>query len=278
MDFRWSRAVLLTLMMGVAAGLGGCSSTPKGSETGPAVAEDNDPWEPVNRKIWALDLALDQAFFKPVAKGYRDYTPQFAQTGVTNALRNLRSPAIFANDLLQGNTDRAGQTLARITLNTVFGLGGFVDVAGKHGIPFHDADFGQTLGAWGVGPGPYLVLPLLGPSDPRDGIGYGVDSFADPFSIKMRASGYDDPEYIRWGMNVVSDRAATIDQLDAVKRESLDFYAAIRSLYQQQRAAAVATAKHGGEANFTPDLPAEVVPEEGPVPSHPPAPKSDKTK
>ena len=266
MQRRWlSQAAFAVIALSL---VGGCATPDKHGQTA-VVQDDNDPFEPVNRKIWDFDLTLDRFLLKPIALGYRDYTPSFARTGLTNALNNLKSPVIMANDLLQGNGDRFGQTLSRLAVNTFFGFGGVVDVAAKHGVPRHDADFGQTLGVWGVEPGPYLVLPLLGPSDPRDGIGYGVESFADPFSVEMRAHGYDEGDYIRWGLTVVSDRAATIDQLDQVKQESLDFYAAIRSLYLQQRAAAVAIAKSGG-ATPTPDLSSEIDPD-APSPSRPPA-------
>jgi phospholipid-binding lipoprotein MlaA len=268
MHFRWLHPAILAAAIVGAAALSGCATSDKPTAK-VAAQDDNDPFEPVNRKIWDFDLTLDRFLLKPIATGYRDYTPGFTQTGVSNALRNLRSPAIMVNDLLQGNPDRFGDTFARLALNTIFGLGGLIDVGAKVKIPYHDADFGQTLGVWGVPTGPYLVLPLLGPSDPRDGIGYGVDSFADVFSIEMRAHGIENAEYIRWGADIISSRAATIDQLDTVKKESLDFYAAIRSLYLQQRAAAVATAKQDG-APPTPDLTNEIAPET-PSPSRPPS-------
>ncbi|HLY54073.1 MAG TPA: VacJ family lipoprotein [Stellaceae bacterium] len=241
-------AVLCAVAMIGFSGLGGCAAP---SKTNPEAAEDNDPFESVNRKVWAFDMELDRYFLKPVAEGYRAVMPDIAQTGISNVLSNIKSPIVFANDLLQGNITRAGETLERLTLNTLLGAGGLIDVAGNHGLRGHEADFGQTLGVWGIDSGPYLVLPLLGPSNPRDGIGYGVDSLIDPFSIKMRAANIDQGNYIRWGVSVVSDRTATIDQLDEVKKESLDFYAAIRSLYQQQRAAAVAAGKSGSSAPVT---------------------------
>ena len=257
MHFLWFRPVLLASMVAGTAALGGCASATH-KPTDPAEAENNDPYESVNRKMWAADMALDRYLLKPIAITYRDHTPQMVQTSVTNVLRNLRGPTIMLNDLLQGNPDRAVTTFARLTINTLFGLGGIMDLATKAKIPFHDSDFGQTLGVWGFGTGPYLVLPLLGPSDPRDGIGYGVDSFADVFSIKMHAHGVDEANYARLGGSIISDRAASIDQLDAVQKESLDFYAAIRSLYLQQRAAAVATAKADGTPP-APDISGDVI-------------------
>ncbi len=267
-------ALLMSLLCSLAV-LGGCASGPK-QPVAAAPEQDNDPFEPLNRKVWDFDVTLDKYVLRPVAQGYRDYTPHITQVTVTNLLNNLKSPIILVNDLLQGNPDRFGQTLERTVLNTFLGFGGMIDLAAKHGLPFHDSDFGQTLGVWGVGTGPYLVLPLLGPSNPRDGIGYGVDSFADPFSIEMRAHGYDIANYSRWGLGVINDRSQTIEELDEVQKGSLDFYAAIRSLYQQQRAAAVATAKSDG----APPLPAAPEDQEPatPTPSKPPAAGPDKAK
>ncbi len=264
---------LSLLIVSAALTLSGCASAPPGQQSTAAASDDinDDPYESANRAVWAFDITLDKYLLKPIAVGYRTVTPQFAQTGIANALNNLKSPTIFVNDLLQGNTDRAGDTFARIAINTTIGLGGFIDVAAKNKIPFHESDFGQTLGSWGVPTGPYLVLPLLGPSDPRDGIGYGVDSFADPYSIETRAHGLTTAEYSRAGIGLVSDRAQTIDELDELQKSSLDFYAAVRSLYQQQRAAAVSTAINDG-ATINPTVPADSVqPSTGPVPSKPPA-------
>jgi phospholipid-binding lipoprotein MlaA len=231
---------------------------------------NNDPLESVNRQIWDFDLALKDYLLTPLAQGYRSATPQFFQTAVTNALRNLRSPAILANDLFEGNMKRAGQTLARIWLNTLAGAGGLVDVATDQGLPFHDADFGATLGAWGVPAGPYLVLPLLGPSGPRDSIGVAVDTYLDPFNVKTRASGNDNAGYIREGIQVIETEARTLDDFNELRKSSLDFYAAIRSLYQQKRAADIATAKNP-EAPALPSVPYDEVEPSSPVPTNPPA-------
>ncbi len=179
------RSVVSAAALACVLTLGACSSGPSDGQG----AANNDPYEGFNRTVWDVDLALNDYLLTPVARGYRWATPDFAQTAIANALRNLKSPAILANDILQGNSKRAGQTLTRIWLNTLVGLGGLIDVAADQNLPFHDNDFGATLGAWGVPSGPFLVLPLLGPSDPRDGAGIGVDSFLfDPFSIKMHAA------------------------------------------------------------------------------------------
>jgi phospholipid-binding lipoprotein MlaA len=232
-------------------GLAGCaaSSSGAGDAAAQAAETNNDPWESVNRKVWDFDIALNDYFLTPIAKGYRWIAPQFVQTSLGNLLRNLHGPTILMNDVLQGNMDRAGDTFARIGLNTVLGIGGLIDVGTAANVPYHDADFGATLGSWGIPSGPYLVLPLLGPSDPRDGVGTGVDSVADPFTIKMNAARIDEANYVRFGVETVNTRAQNMDELDELKRSSLDFYAAVRSLYQQRRAAEVQKAK-------TPNAPA----------------------
>ena len=247
--------------------LGACASSGR-EAAGVPNHDDGDPLEPINRKIWAFDLALDRLLLKPVAEAYRDHTPAAAQISVTNVLHNIKSPVILSNDLLQGDADRASATAERCVINTFLGFGGILDLAAAHGVPYHDADFGQTLGRWGVGPGPYLILPLLGPSDLRDGIGYAVDSVIDPFTIEMRAHGFAEGTYARLGVGVIAYRAKTIASIDDVERESLDFYAAIRSLYRQQRKAVVAAAWSAGAGVPTtnPDSPDAG----GPTPSSPP--------
>jgi len=261
------RSVISAAALSCVLVLGACSSSsPDGQD-----AANNDPYEGFNRTVWDVDLALSDYLLTPVARGYRWATPDFVQTAVANALRNLKSPAILANDILQGNSKRAGQTLTRIWLNTLVGLGGLIDVAATQNLPYHDNDFGATLGAWGVPSGPFLVLPLLGPSDPRDGAGTGVDSFLfDPFSIKMNAAGIQSANYYRFGIDTVSGAAGRLDEMDELRKSSLDFYAAVRSLYEQKRAADVATAKNPN-APSVPNVRYDEVEPSGPVPSAPPA-------
>lgn len=263
---RWFRTALRAALLCCVAAVGACSAAGHGRSADSA-SGDADPYESVNRKVWAFDMSLDRYLLTPVGRGYRTVTPGVVQTAVANALRNLKSPMIMVNDLLQGNPDRFGETFARMWMNTILGLGGMIDVGTATRIPHHDADFGQTLGVWGVPSGPYLVLPLLGPSDPRDGIGYAADSIADPFTLKLQAANLDGADYVRTGVGFVSDRAATVDELDELKRSSLDFYAAVRSLYQQQRAAAVREGKNpaGAESpaldyDETPALPTPSTP------------------
>ena len=232
-------SALKTVLVAFGLMLAGCATSQPGAEDEEYSA--HDPLEPVNRGIFAVNLVADDYVIRPVAQAYRDYMPQPIRNGVHNFLTNLRSPVIMFNDALQGQGKLAGDTFARLWVNTILGLGGIMDVASDIGIPFHDADFGQTLGVWGVPAGPYLVLPILGPSDPRDTVGLVADSFADPFNGLMRKNG-DDGDYVILGRTVVAGidlRSRNIDLLDRIRSTSLDYYATLRSLYQQHREALV---------------------------------------
>lgn len=200
------------------------------------VDDENDPLEGLNRGIFEFNRVVDGMLIKPAAQIYRGVLPQQAQDSVRNFLRNLRSPVILANDLLQGDGDRAGKTVGRFLVNSTLGVLGLFDVASDLGMPFHDEDFGQTLAVWGVGEGFYLVLPILGPSSPRDLAGLGAEFFLDPVNLYLRKEDLEYLTYVRAGVRGVDARARAIDVLDELERTSLDYYAAIRSLYRQQRA------------------------------------------
>ena len=199
------------------------------------VSGANDPYEATNRKIFNFNQQLDKAVIKPVAQAYVDVVPEPARDGVHNFLVNLNLPVTFANDILQGEIERTGETVARFTVNTTIGIGGLLDVATRIGVPFHTEDFGQTLAVWGVGEGPYLVLPLLGPKPPRDAVGYAVDSIAfDPLTyIDLREKFLW--EVGRGALGVLDLRSRNLESLDAIERQSVDLYASIRSLYRQDR-------------------------------------------
>jgi phospholipid-binding lipoprotein MlaA len=139
-----------------------------------------DPWEGFNRGVFSFNEGLDRAIVKPLAQGYRYVMPDFAEQGVHNFFENLGDVKTFINNLLQGKPKEASQDLGRVIVNTTIGIAGLFDVATPMGIPKHDEDFGQTLGAWGVESGPYLVLPIFGPSSVRDGIGRVPDMMVDP--------------------------------------------------------------------------------------------------
>ena len=182
LKFQWPRLAIILL---AAVLVTGCASVPDPKDTA-AVAEYeklNDPAEPTNRAIFKINKALDTAIFKPVALVYKDYTPDLFQKGIHNILNNLRTPIIFANDLLQGKLQRAWNSLARFFINSTIGFAGLGDPATEYGFKFHNEDFGQTLAAWGLPEGPYIVLPVFGPSNPRDAIGLAVDTLIDPLNI-----------------------------------------------------------------------------------------------
>lgn len=196
----------------------------------------NDPIEPVNRAIFEFNMLADEWVLEPVARGYRYVAPQPVRRSVSNFLANLRSPVIFANDLLQGERDRAGVTLGRFMINTTLGVFGLFDPATAFGYPPHQEDLGQTFGVWGAPAGPYLMLPLLGPSTVRDATGRVGDWFIHPFSHCCLDV---DDRLGLFGTGAVSDREASIELFDDLRANSLDLYATIRSAYVQRRQAEI---------------------------------------
>lgn len=202
----------------------------------PAQAQDaNDPLEPINRVIFDANEVFDVNILRPAALFYRDNLPSPVRNGVTNFLQNLRSPLTFANQLLQGDVHGAGVALARFLLNTTVGIGGFIDVAGRNGMPYEYESLDQTLAVWGLPEGPYLVLPLFGGSSIRDAAGFGVEFFYDPASLYLDNVHMYELALVRGMVAGVDTRAIYIDILDDMKRNSLDYYAAMRSLYRQRR-------------------------------------------
>ncbi len=218
--------------------MAGCATAPDPSNPD-AVAEyrqTNDPLEPANRLIFALNRAIDAVLLKPLATLYREFTPKVFQEAIGNILANLRTPVVLANDVLQGEGQRAGDTLARFVVNSTLGFGGMIDVASEMGVRPHAEDFGQTLAVWGVPEGPYLMLPLFGPSSPRDAVGLVADFFSDPINWYAMNTGQEYITYSRTGTTGVDARARHMKELDDLERTSMDYYAAIRSLYRQRRA------------------------------------------
>jgi phospholipid-binding lipoprotein MlaA len=222
----------------------GCASKPEStadqwstndSQEFEEIDEDRDPLELLNRFTFSFNLALDTVIFKPIAATYRFFLPVEVRDSVRNALRNLSAPVILANDLLQGDLDRAETTLIRFFVNSTAGILGLFDVAADMGYPYHDEDFGQTLAVHGMGEGLYLVLPIFGPSSARDGIGLLVDTLLDPLTYVANANDAEDYMIARTAVRGVDTRSRHIETLDDLQRDSIDFYARIRSLYRQQR-------------------------------------------
>lgn len=209
----------------------------------------NDPIEPVNRFIFGFNEFFYAILLRPVSKLY-NVLPQPVREAVSNVLDNVSSPVVLANDVLQGEVKRALQTTGRFLINSTAGLAGLFDVADKMGIPEHDEDFGQTLGVWGVGEGFYLVLPLLGPSSPRDAVGkLVVDPFFDPLGLWLNNTDRDE---IAWGLvgaRAIDEYAGLVDELEQIKKTSIDYYAAIRSMYRQKRESEI---KNGEDVDLPP--------------------------
>lgn len=212
-------------------------------------ADENDPFEGSNRFFFNVNNALDKVLLRPIAVAYHDVLPDFARDGVRNFLNNLNSPVIFANDLFQGEGDRAGTTMVRFGINTTIGVGGLFDVASDLGYPYHDEDFGQTLAVWGVNDGPYFYFLILGPSSARDFAGFVVDRGLDPLTYVGWGDNTEWVPVARAVVNVIDLRSRNIETLDEIERTSVDYYASIRSLYRQSRADAIRNGKP------SPDLP-----------------------
>lgn len=221
----------------------GCATTPQNPQQAALAGEDfHDPFEDTNRKIFDFNQVVDRHVLVPVAKAYRASLPQPVRNSLRDFLINLQEPLIFANDTLQGDFRRAKDTVVRFVLNSTIGMAGFVDVVGRWGgIPHHEQDLGITLGVWGIREGPYLVVPILGPSDARDLGAEAAEAFGDPWNRLVSGNPwtlYWIP-YVRGAVTGVDQRARYLDTLADIERTSLDYYATIRSLYRQRRAALV---------------------------------------
>ncbi|WP_246533229.1 VacJ family lipoprotein [Pseudomonas lalucatii] len=193
-----------------------------------AQAAEEDPWEGFNRAIFRFNDTVDTYALKPLAQGYQAVTPDFLEDGVHNVFGNLGDIGNLANDLLQGKFHDAGVDTGRVIFNTTFGLLGFFDVASQMGLQRNDEDFGQTLGAWGLGSGPYVVLPLLGPSTIRDAAGKVPDAFLEPYPYM----GHVPTRNLTRGVDVIDTRASL---LSAERLISGDKYLFVRNAYLQNR-------------------------------------------
>jgi phospholipid-binding lipoprotein MlaA len=203
---------------------------------GCATPQNPDPWEPMNRGIFAFNETLDKYAMEPVAKGWDFVVPDIAQTGIENFFDNLRMPVVFLNDVLQLKPKAAGWDLMRVLYNTTFGLGGLIDIATMVDMPRNDEDFGQTLGYWGVPPGPFLMVPILGPHTIRSGTGAIADAFTQPHGWFIPIWG----SVIMVGTDLLNWRAIYLEEIAESRADAFDYYVFIRNAYLQNRRAKVA--------------------------------------
>jgi phospholipid-binding lipoprotein MlaA len=229
-----------------------CVTTPGG----PELAE-RDPLEKFNRGVFSFNKGLDNAVVRPATKAYRAVTPQAAQIGVRNVLNNVDEPFSFINAILQGKIGQAFRILDRFVINTTLGVGGLADHATDMGIPQEPEDFGQTLAVWGVKSGPYIMLPLFGPSTLRDTVGRGVEfAGGDPYRQGVSALNLSTVEDI--GLNAVEladTRSFIMDTADVLLRGSADEYSTVRSAYLQARQSVI---YDGAPPEDDPLLPASI--------------------
>jgi phospholipid-binding lipoprotein MlaA len=224
----WPKARLATLAC--CAALVGCASVPSGEAQAP-----DDPLEPLNRTVFNVNTALDDAVIRPLAEAYRTAVPPFVRDRIRSVIDNLAEPRIFANDLLQRRGDAAAITLARFTVNSIAGLGGLFDVATAQGLPRQSGDFGQTLYTWGVADGPYLMLLFFGPSNVRDAFGLGVDLFTTPPALVLTGHTGEVINFSVGAVGAMDLRSRNIETLDEIKASALDYYTHLKSVSWQYR-------------------------------------------
>ena len=249
-----------------------CATPPTDPAARAQYDANNDPLEPLNRQIFAFDMFLDQWLIKPIAQVYENIVPDPGKDAIRNFLGNLHEPVIFANNLLQTEFTRAGWTVERFALNSTIGVGGVFDVATRWGIEKQSGDFGQTMYHYGVPEFFYVVLPILGPSNPRDAVGMVADGYADPFSYLAYDYGADVATYARWGGEGLDQRAQNLGNLDDLQKNAIDLYAEVRSLYRQHRSAELRHGEPGTPSNEMDELykdPGTASPEPSAAPSMP---------
>lgn len=235
------RVLMVLALLALLALLAGCAG-----KVAPEERHPDDPWEGFNRRVFTFNDAVDRAVLRPVARGYRTVTPQPVQTGIGNFFSNLGELRTLLNSVLQGKPGNAGIAGARFVINTTVGIGGLLDYASHMEITGREEDFGQTLGVWGVGEGPYLVLPLLGPSTVRDTAGLPADTYAYPLT-------YLDEDKVRYALlalRIVDGRARLLDQEAMI---SGDRYSFIRDAYLQRRRFEVSDGEVGEDPFATDD-------------------------
>lgn len=227
-----NRILTALSLIAMAGLLPGCAASSYDSAQTPGMS---DPFEEVNRAIFGFNTAIDHTLINPVIDGYRTVVPAPARKGVNNALNNLQSPISFANELLQGDLEGAGDVLFSAIVNTFVGFGGLFDIAGHEGYGHDTEDFGQTLAVWGIEHGPYIVVPFFGPTTLRDGGGYLVDAFADPLRWYSRNIDEKHIYYNKVAINYFNTRNNLKDALVELEASAIDYYASVRSSYYQAR-------------------------------------------
>jgi phospholipid-binding lipoprotein MlaA len=230
--------VLTAVTLAVAAPLHAAdppAETASAGERGEGRGPDYDPWQRMNRGVFWFNDRADRYVLEPVAKGWDFVVPEPVEESISNFFANVRFPVIFFNNLLQGKVQPAVIDVGRFMVNTTFGVAGFFDPATIWGLPRHNEDFGQTLGWWGVPPGPYLVLPLLGASNPRDTGGIPVDYVLSITPLFLDSFWWTGAGVI----NIVNARAQIIDEVQQAKEASLDYYVFVRNAYYQRREALI---------------------------------------
>ncbi len=245
--------------------LASCAATSSDPEAAAEAKEANDPLESTNRVFYRINDGLDTVVLRPAAVAYNYILPQTVRTHTHYFLANLNNPVTLADDMLQGKPRRAGDTLMRLLINTTVGVGGVFDVATGWGYPAHYTDFGVTLALWGFNAGPYLFLPLFGPSNPRDAVGIAGDVALDPFTWVGKGTTVTALETSKFALSAIDTRAGLVTTIDQIKAQALDPYATFRSLYKQHRASQIQQTRDDNRAT-TPDWFPSPAPAASPAP------------
>lgn len=233
----FSSRLISVLIIAVCIILTSCAKRPPESDVDARLAYDeaNDPFEPLNRQIFAFNTLFDDAILAPTARLYRQFGPPDVRDGIANFVTNWREPVTFVNDVLQAEPKRAGNSLSRFAINSTFGLLGVFDTASNWGIKGHNEDFGETFAVWGVPEGPFIMLPFLSASNGRDFAGFVVDFFLDPVSLWLSHKNWTYVRYGRLALRGLIYREENLETLDDLSKSSTDLYATIRSSYRQLR-------------------------------------------
>ncbi len=264
---RAAHATRAALAATALAGLAGCATVPPGSASAPVAATTPaDPWEAWNRQVYAFNDAVDGAVVRPVATAYRDAVPALVRTGVSNFFGNIGDAWSAANHVLQGKVGSGLEMGFRFLTNTVMGFAGVLDPATEFGMQRRSEDFGQTLGVWGMGPGPFVMLPLLGPSTLRDSAALLVDRQAAPSRLPTTDAG----SYAVTTLEVISLRASLLGATGLLDQVALDRYSFLRDAYLQRRLDAVYDGAAPMVDEFA-DEPASPAPAAKPAPGRAPA-------